>query len=314
LSANTTSSQCQNKKGHDHGSHPPRFIFALAMRPNTIQFLLLLNFACSGQVIEGNWIIADGWRKGHLIEFKNSLAKSEFARDWKEYKVHGTRLSIFTESEYYDSANVYYKDTATLEYNIDRLTKDSLFLTPVKKDTTENQLQIFISTFGTSKMPMTLINRNSIYKNIEFDSVTFSSETGPVYYQTYYSPKVTTNVVVTSRGVLRYAMETIDTLSNLEDRKKIKWLNELKDSEYQTVKVKRKEINQLHELLNTSNIQNINIEEDFIFYKHRFHSEPSTLSIYKDGKKTYEIMATDYPWTLVPVINYLLKLKDKMHK
>jgi hypothetical protein len=268
--------------------------------------LILVSIQCEGQTsIEGNWLTTDTRiSNNQLFEFKQDSVKSEFLRDWRTYEINGKNLYIHCVG--YTAA----KNAYTSIYEIALLSKDSLIISPINdfaihEETTLNRLR---------KKPSRIkfFRRELTFQMIGFDSISYTSKQGPFYLQSYYSPRTELIVTLHASGFVRYEFETIDTLklNHQGNRKRIKWADKEKSSEHLVGKLGSENMLKFRDLLDRSNIQNIDIEKDFGDYKRRLHANPTTLTVYWKGQNVYELISTDYPWTLSPLISFL---KDMPH-
>lgn len=263
--------------------------------------LILTSIQCVGQSsIEGHWLTTNTRiSNNRLLEFKKDSVKSEFLRDWRTYEIKGKSLYIHCMDYTLD------KNTYTSVYEITLLSKDSLIISPINDIALKEG--ITFNRWRKTASPIKFFKRELTFQKISFDSISFTSKQEPFYLQTYYSPRTELIVTLQSSGVARYVLETIDTLkpNNQGNRKRVKWSDNEKDSTHLVGKLSPENVLKFRDLLDNSNIQNINIDKDFSNYKRQFHGNPSILTIYGNGQKIYELTSIDYPWTLSPVISFL---------
>lgn len=264
--------------------------------------LLILNcIQCNGQTsIEGNWLTTNTRiANNRLFEFKNDSVKSEILSDWRTYKIIGKKLFIYCMDHTMN------RNTYTSIYEIALLSKDSLIISPINDVALKEG--ITFNRWREKPAPIKFFRRELTFQNINFDSISYSSKQGPFYLQTYYSPGQEVSVTLQASGVVRYDFKTFDTVNSdiHKNRKKIKWSDNEKHSEHLVGKLSPENILEFTDLLDKSNVHNIDIEKDFGKYKNRLHGNPSVLTVYRNGQKIYEQRSIDYPWTLLPVISFL---------
>lgn len=265
-------------------------------------------YDCLGQMtITGDWLTSKTkYANYRLIHFDKDTVKSELESSWRSFSIDGGRIFVYC-MDHTVSQNKY-----TSVYEIKSLSSDTLILKPENKTAVEETKRLFTHNYSLrgDEYSLILVKRQLTFMNIEFDSVELLHDRLPFYLTTYYSPASKLSIKLYASGGFRYVFQTKDTLRSKEGQnfRRIQWTEDDKDSINLNSQLDDIKLSGFKNLLNTSNIQNINIERDFPNYIHILHGTTITLRIYRNGVKIHEQISKDFPRTLQPVVEFLVRL------
>ena len=283
-----------------------RFILFITLFTGALQ--------CAAQIsIEGEWVTVPEkcYKCNHLCIIKDGNISIEELH-WKTYKIKSDTLFI------------YENDGNVSEFKIQKLNKDSLIISSTIKEKTVpmviNDTTYYVpAVISLNKIPSPIkfIRRSLLFKNIDFDSAVYSEENVPFIYSAYGRIE-RKRVRLTSTGNVRYFHQLNDTINeawlklkpnsrkiNFPDAEPDKHLNKMGN-------ISNQDLSFFKDLLNSSNVQNLDIRNNFFMYDRAFHHVPSVLEIYKGGKLKYRHQSVEYPLTLAPVISFLENIEAKI--
>lgn len=265
---------------------------------------ILIGSNCFGQTaIKGDWLTTGTASSNYrLVCFKSDSVTNELQNPWRTYSLRGENLIIHC-MDWTEKQNKY-----TSTYAIKSLSKDSIMLVPTNEIAVEETKRLYSwpQQLGFVK----LFRRELISRVIEFDSVSYTSNQLSSHLISYYSPASHLRVVLKSNGAFTYRYHTIDTSQAKAGRRRIVWPGDNRDSINNVGHLAAAQLASFRNLLNVSNIQNIDMMRDFRSYTRWLHGEPTTLEVFKDGQALYTQTSKEFPRTIVAVIDFLCELRD----